>query len=118
MVRVAGNRWYIEYAFTVAKQKVGLDDYDVRNATGRKRHMIANPVGVGTAQCGADGSPVPVLHATKGVPARTVGLLQAVPVPEMRRLLWRLILQVPAKVPRTAHTHISFLGLSQLEIEG
>jgi SRSO17 transposase len=31
LVRVAGRRWMIEIAFEVAKQEVGLDQYEVRN---------------------------------------------------------------------------------------
>lgn len=37
---MAGSRWRIESAFELAKQEVGLDEYEVRNARGRDRHMI------------------------------------------------------------------------------
>ena len=40
LVRVAGSRWRIESAFEMAKQEVGLDEYEVRNARGWDRHMI------------------------------------------------------------------------------
>ena len=40
LVRVAGSRWRIESAFEVAKQDVGLDEYEVRNARSWDRHMI------------------------------------------------------------------------------
>ncbi|MCY4519777.1 MAG: IS701 family transposase [Caldilineaceae bacterium] len=40
LVRVAGSRWRIESAFELAKQEVGLDEYEVRNARGWDRHMI------------------------------------------------------------------------------
>ena len=40
LVRVAGSRWRIESAFEVAKQEVGLDEYEVRNARGWDRYMI------------------------------------------------------------------------------
>ena len=34
VVRVAGPRWCIESNFEAAKQEVGLDEYEVRSATG------------------------------------------------------------------------------------
>ena len=37
---VAGSRWRIESDFEMAKQEVGLDKYEVRNARGWDRHMI------------------------------------------------------------------------------
>ena len=40
LVRVAGSRWRIESAFGMARQEVGLDEYEVRNARGWDRHMI------------------------------------------------------------------------------
>ena len=36
----AGSRWHIESAFEMAKQEVGLDEYEVRNARGWDLHMI------------------------------------------------------------------------------
>ena len=39
LVRVAGTRWCIERAFEDAKQETGLDEYEVRSATGWYRHM-------------------------------------------------------------------------------
>ena len=38
-MRVAGTRWCIERAFEDAKQEMGLDEYEVRNATGWYRHV-------------------------------------------------------------------------------
>ena len=39
VVRVAGTRWCIENGFEAAKQEVGLDEYEVRSATGWYRHV-------------------------------------------------------------------------------
>ena len=39
VVRVAGTRGCIESGFEAAKQEVGLDEYEVRSATGWYRHM-------------------------------------------------------------------------------
>ena len=39
LVRVAGARWIIEDAFKVAKQEVGLDEYEVRRWVGWYRHI-------------------------------------------------------------------------------
>lgn len=51
MVRVAGTRWCIE----VAKGEVGLDEYEVRSATGWYRHMTLALL----TTVGADPSPGP-----------------------------------------------------------
>ncbi len=40
LVRVTGSRGRIESAIGMAKQEVGLDEYEVRNARGWDRHMI------------------------------------------------------------------------------
>ena len=40
LVRIAGSRGRIESAFELARQEVGLDEYEVRNARGWDRHMI------------------------------------------------------------------------------
>ena len=34
IVQVAGTRWQVEQAFELAKQEVGLDEYEVRHWTG------------------------------------------------------------------------------------
>lgn len=39
LVRVAGARWTIESSFEMAKQEVGLDQYEVRSWTGWHRHI-------------------------------------------------------------------------------
>ena len=39
IVRALGARWTIEEVFTLAKQRVGLDEYEVRSWTGWHRHM-------------------------------------------------------------------------------
>lgn len=39
LARVAGLRWTVEECFEVAKQEVGLDDYEVRSWHGWYRHM-------------------------------------------------------------------------------
>ena len=36
---VVGSRWCIEHAFEAAKQKTGLDDYEMRSAVGWYRHI-------------------------------------------------------------------------------
>ncbi len=51
LVRVAGSRWRIESAFETAKQEVGLDEYEVRNARGWDRHMILALLSVVRAAC-------------------------------------------------------------------
>jgi SRSO17 transposase len=39
LARVAGRRWTVEECFEVAKQEVGLDDYEVRSWQGWYRHI-------------------------------------------------------------------------------
>ena len=39
LVQVAGTRWCIESGFEAAKQETGLDEYEVRSATGWYRHI-------------------------------------------------------------------------------
>jgi len=39
LARVAGLRWTVEACFEVAKQEVGLDDYEVRSWHGWYRHI-------------------------------------------------------------------------------
>ena len=51
LVRIAGSRWRIESAFEMAKQEVGLDEYEVRNARGWDRHMILALLSVVRAAC-------------------------------------------------------------------
>ena len=45
LVRVAGSRWRIESAFEMAKQEVGLDEYEARNARGWDRRQGPQHVG-------------------------------------------------------------------------
>jgi SRSO17 transposase len=39
VVRAAGSRWQVEEAFELAKQQVGLDEYEVRHWQGWYRHI-------------------------------------------------------------------------------
>lgn len=39
LVSVAGKRWTVEQCFEIAKQEVGLDEYEVRSYQGWYRHM-------------------------------------------------------------------------------
>src|SRR2546423_11860029 len=39
MVRVAGTRWAIEESFQIAKDDLGLDQYEVRSWPGWHRHV-------------------------------------------------------------------------------
>jgi hypothetical protein len=91
LVRVAGTRWTIEACFAAAKGEVGLDQYEVRSWTGWHRHitlaMLAHAY-------------LTVLRKTaageKSAPEVGIDLalrLDLLPhtVPELRRLLWRLV---------------------------
>ena len=39
VVQVAGTRWQVEEALALAKQRVGLDEYEVRHWDGWYRHI-------------------------------------------------------------------------------
>ncbi len=39
VVRAAGSRWQVEEAIELAKQQVGLDEYEVRHWQGWYRHI-------------------------------------------------------------------------------
>jgi SRSO17 transposase len=39
VVRAAGTRWQVEEGFELAKQEVGLDEYEVRHWHGWYRHI-------------------------------------------------------------------------------
>lgn len=81
LVRVAGSRWRIESAFEMAKQEVGLDEYEVRNARGWDRHMILALLSVVRA------ASLPLPDPQKS-PRPGRGLT----MPEIRRLWRRLLL--------------------------
>ena len=71
VVRVAGTRWCIESSFEAAKGEVGLDEYEVRSATGWYRHItLALWAMALLAAVRADPQPV---AAPKKKPTRSLG---------------------------------------------
>ncbi len=91
-VQVAGTRWRIEQAFEMAKQDVGLDEYEVRSATGWTRHVtlvlwalaLLSVVRTGTQSGGVQTGPRPECDrdpppavAPRAVGARTVACILA-----------------------------------------
>ena len=83
LVQVAGTRWCIESAFEAAKQEAGLDEYEVRSATGWYRHVTLALLAVLRATTLPEAAP-PVKKSPAAV----------------RRLLWQLWLR---GAPRTRH---------------
>jgi SRSO17 transposase len=53
IVRAIGARWTIEEVFNLAKQRVGLDEYEVRSWTGWHRHMTLALLALATLVLGA-----------------------------------------------------------------
>ena len=100
LVRVAGIRWTIEECFEEAKGQVGLDQYEVRKWEGWYRHIT--PVswhGAGSGHAGPclpGGSPATgqrrLLRKKGGEPEWDESLIPLT-VPEVRRLLYKLIWQ-------------------------
>jgi hypothetical protein len=89
LVRIAGTRWAIESCFEAAKGEVGLDDYEVRSWTGWHRHItlamlahaclaVLRKVALGGRGGGEDEHDL-------------AAELLPLTVPELRRLLWRLV---------------------------
>jgi hypothetical protein len=85
LVRVAGTRWAIEESFQTAKGEVGLDQYQVRRWDGWYRHitlaMLAHAFLTATRAAASQ---------KKGA-RKQPGELIPLTVPEVRRLLARLI---------------------------
>jgi hypothetical protein len=103
VVRVAGTRWTIEQLFEAGKGEVGLDHYEVRSWTGWYRHMTlamwvlalltvlrAGAIAVETLKKSAV---PPGEQQFGGVQGQSRPLLP-LSVPEIRRLLWRMVLAV------------------------
>ena len=91
LVRVAGARWTIEECFEAAKGEVGLDQYEVRSWTGWHRHitlaMLAHAYLAVLRHAAAGGK------TGTGLAISAALQLDLLPhtVPELRRLLWRLV---------------------------
>src|SRR6516225_3669916 len=91
LVQVAGRRWTVEVCFEAAKGEVGLDQYEVRSWTGWHRHitlaMLAHAYLAVLRR---------VAMEKKSATEAEIELalrLDLLPhtVPELRRLLWRLV---------------------------
>jgi hypothetical protein len=98
MVKAIGSRWHIEEDFENSKD-LGLDQYEVRSFLGWYRHITlvllahASLSGICAAARGATDAPVPS-GSPKSLPAL------ALTVPEVRRLLARLIWPASSSVRR------------------
>mgnify|MGYP002624514375 CR=1 FL=1 len=97
LVRIAGTRWAIESCFEAAKGEVGLDDYEVRSWTGWHRHitlaMLAHAYLAVLRQAALGGR-------GRARPRRRASALT---VPEVRRLLWRLVWDQPPEPDAILH---------------
>lgn len=87
LVKVAGTRWRIEAGFSETKGEVGLDEYEVRRWDGWHRHVTL---------CLLAHAFVGVVRAEEGALKGTPEDLLPLTVPEVRRLLYSLLL---AKLP-------------------
>ena len=109
VVRVAGTRWTVESGFEEAKGEVGLDQDEVRRWTAWYRHITlamwalallavlrAGAIAVETFQ---KKPPVACPGAEQpGSLQRAAGPCIPLRVPELRRLLWRLVFALPQTV--------------------
>ena len=88
LVQVAGARWAIEECFEQSKQETGLDEYEVRSWTGWYRHITLSMFAYAflSSVRAASNSPP---QRIKNSPA---GNLIPFTVPEVRRLLYQLVL--------------------------
>ena len=92
-VSAPGRRWSIERCFETAKQAVGLDDCEGRSGTGWHRHL--------TLSIWARAMPGALEPEKKSPAHQHSGPVQGLPrlgvrlsIPEIRRLLWRRVIQV------------------------
>jgi SRSO17 transposase len=106
-MRVAGTRWSIESDFEAAESEVGLDHYEVRSWTGWYRHLTLAMWALALLTVLHAGAIA--LEAVKKVRRAPKGEQSAgvqgqpwphipLSVPEIRRLLWRLVLAMPPTV--------------------
>ena len=89
LAQVAGQRWTIEECFEMAKQEVGLDDYEVRSWHGWYRHITLAMLALAflvAMRVRLNAAPPP---SGGDAPAR---LLVALSVGEIRHLISRLLL--------------------------
>src|SRR2546421_4801532 len=101
MVRVAGARWAIEESFQIAKDDLGLDQYEVRSWQGWHRHVtLVMLVQAYLTVLRGRGPRLPGLarrrrRVKKKASARrsVVDGPELIPlsVPEVRRLVWWLV---------------------------
>jgi SRSO17 transposase len=89
LARVAGLRWTVEECFEVAKQEVGLDDYEVRSWHGWYRHITLAMLALAflvAMRVKLDAAPP---QTGNGAPSRSMVDLS---VGEIRHLISRLLL--------------------------
>jgi SRSO17 transposase len=101
LVTVAGQRWKVEECIELAKGEVGLDHYEVRHWTGWYRHITLTLL----AQAYLT---VLRLQTTAGAEGKKGGLDQAeallpLTVPEVRKLLWKLVWGSPCEPKHVLH---------------
>ena len=89
LVRVAGTRWRVESCFEQAKDGFGLAEYEVRKWEGWHRHVTI---------CLLAHAFVCVVRYEEVRRGTSAGDLLSLTVPEVRRLLYRLL--VVARMPR------------------
>jgi hypothetical protein len=101
MVRVAGARWAIEESFQIAKDDLGLDQYEARSRQGWHRHvtlvmLVQAYLTVLRAQEAPAPGPSPEAPTGKKKASTRRGNvdgpeLMPLSVPEVRRLVWWLV---------------------------
>ncbi len=102
MVGVAGTRWRIESCFEAAKGEVGLGHYEVRSWHGWHRHitlalfahaLLAATVARAREEAAPSARSQRERVAGRSSTARATHELVPLTVPEVRRLLWSLLLR-------------------------
>lgn len=88
LVRVAGTRWAVEECFQIAKSEAGLADYEVRRWDGWYRHVTLALLAQAFLAVVRRWAAGPEMGGT----ARLAAEFIPPTVPEVRRLLWRLLL--------------------------
>ncbi|MEP0873931.1 hypothetical protein NDA01_29935 [Trichocoleus desertorum AS-A10] len=113
MGAVAGQRWWIEECFTVAKDQLGLSEYEVRSWQGWHRHVslvMAAQAFLTVLRHQIEPLPVSQKFQPQRSGAQQYGCLQSgtkvlVPlsIPELQKLLWKLLFPVFETVEQVLH---------------
>lgn len=98
VVQVAGMRWSIKMGFAVTKDELGLDHYEVRSAASLV--STCHTSAVGTRHIGHS---LPSAGYGRSIGGSNEPKLLSWTLPEVQRLIWRLIWSTPPSLAAVCH---------------